>query len=242
VAQSNSVDPIKEAADIIGILRKLAFVPVPAGDPNAAAAQQAGAAPPGAEAGMPPEMAAAAQQAPPDAAAGGVPPELMAAMAQQQPQAAAAPPAEQAPPPAPAMTPDDIRNIIREELNGGQQGGGQQSQGGGKGAKSNHNELIKNISTDQFHTKRMLEVLFEHLGVPLPSFSDPNRHPETGLPVEQSPAPKAKAASIEKPSAADEDAYETTGGSAVDYPPDILRNATNSTTLRVLAALKGSSK
>lgn len=237
----DDMDPVKEAASVLGSLLKMALVPIPAGDPNAAA-QQAQAAPPGAG-GMPPD------------AGGGIPPELMAAAAQQMqapPQAAAPeapPPAEPAPAPAPApqMTPDDIRSIIREELNGGAQGQGQQGgSAGGKGGKSNHNELIKNISVDQFHTKKMLEVLFEHLGVPLPSFSDPNRHPETGLPASQSPSTPAKSASDTPAKVAytveDDDTYETTGGVALDYPPPVLRNAANSTTLAVMAALKGSRK
>ncbi len=77
------------------------------------------------------------------------------------------------------VTMDGIRQLFTEMMaqqGGAKPGGGSKSKGGG------NDEIMKNMATDAFHTKQMMKKLLETLEIQHDNV-DPNRHPETGLPV-----------------------------------------------------------
>lgn len=181
-------------------LEKIALTPVPMGDPtnpNAGQAPVQGADPslpgtPGqdAQAQQMQEQMQAQQMAEQQMA------EQQAAQQQAQPQQSN----------AVAIDPETLNSFLDQKFQQWsqtmqQQQGGGQGGGGGKGGKGQQMEaLIKNLSIDAHHNKKILSALVEQLGLTLPQLEDPTRDPNTGLPLEQkeqaqgqtqSPAPPA---------------------------------------------------
>ena len=147
-------------------LKKEAFVPPGGGDPS--------------QGGPPPDPSQAGAGGPPPdpSQAGGPPPMDPSAMA------GAAGPA-----PVPGgggMTADTISQIVAQTMQqmGGGAAGGPGGMGGGPGGKTAKVD-INTVAMDVYQVKKMLQFLFNTMGIPLPPdiLDGPNRDPKTGMPM-----------------------------------------------------------